>query len=554
MNNQFLYPLFKIDRLNAFMAVAIVAFCALAFLYSIKTRQGKTDNLRYYLCLFFTAVTSVGAILANNLIALLVCWGFLGLLLYLLINLGDSHPAAAAKKAFVIVGGTDALMLLGIGIIFCVSGSFQMDAIRLELNSLWTIVAYVCIAIACFAKAGAVPFHTWIPECAKEAPIPVVALLPASLDKLLGIYLLARISLDLFVMNPGMNIFLMVIGAVTIIAAVMMALIQHNMKKLLGYHAVSQVGYMVLGIGTGIPLGIAGGLFHMLNHAVYKFCLFISAGNVEYRAKGTELDELGGLAKAMPLTYIMCLIASLSISGVPPFNGFVSKWMIYQGLVDQIHNAGSAMRITSSICIVAAMFGSGLTLASFMKLLHATFFGQRTNNQALAHVREVPWQMWVPGILLAGVCVLFGVFAFSIPLKLWILPAVGGEILFIGRWYAGVSTMLIGAALLLGIIVFTAIKAKRPGVRNDSAFIGGEPIDLGENRVSGTGFYAGVREYGLLKNVFNAAEKGRFDIYEQGKKIFSLSRLLQHLHNGVLPTYAVWMLLGMIGLFLALIR
>ena len=111
------------------------------------------------------------------------------------------------------------------------------------------------------------PFHTWVPDAAEDAPIPVVAFLPASLDKLLGIYFLARITLDMFVMDLGMNTFLMAIGSFTIVAAVMMALIQHDLKRLLGYHAVSQVGYMVLGIGTGNPIGIAGGLFHMLNRS-----------------------------------------------------------------------------------------------------------------------------------------------------------------------------------------------------------------------------------------------------------------------------------------------
>ncbi len=180
---------------------------------------------------------------------------------------------------------------------FSFAQTMQMDSIRLELNNGLLGVAYVCIAIAAFAKAGAMPFHSWIPDCAKSAPIVVTAYLPASLDKLLGIYLLTRLSIDLFIMSPWVNIFLMSIGAFTIIAAVMMALVQHNLKRLLGYHAVSQVGYMVLGIGTGNPLCIAGGLFHMLNHAVYKSCLFFSAGNVESQAKTTQLDELGGLAR-----------------------------------------------------------------------------------------------------------------------------------------------------------------------------------------------------------------------------------------------------------------
>ncbi|MBU1125171.1 MAG: hypothetical protein KKC84_04020, partial [Candidatus Omnitrophica bacterium] len=407
MNLSTLYPLFTIDALNRFVFWAIGLFCLLTTIYSL--RLIKKSRFQYYFWIFLTALVSMATVLANNFLLLLVLWGFLGVALYILVSMGKD-AAATAKKTFIIVGGSDVFMLLGVGIIYYLTGSFQMDAIKLELNSGLAVSAYLCLAVACFAKAGAMPFHSWIPDCAEDAPLPVVAYLPASLDKLLGIYLLARISLDVFVMNDVMNIVLMLVGAFTIIAAVMMALVQHNMKRLLGYHAVSQVGYMVLGIGTGTPLGIAGGLFHMLNHAIYKSCLFFTSGNVEYRTSTVELDRLGDLAKVMPLTYISCLIASLAISGVPPFNGFVSKWMVYQGLFNQLSEASFALRITILFCVVAAMFGSGLTLASFMKLLHAVFLG-RVSNTKRADVKEVNWMMWLPGIALVIICVLFGVFA-----------------------------------------------------------------------------------------------------------------------------------------------
>ena len=152
----------------------------------------------------------------------------------------------------------------------------------------------------------------------------------------------------------------------------MMALVQHDLKRLLGYHAVSQVGYMVLGIGTGSPVGIAGGLFHMLNHAIYKSCLFFGGGAVEKSAGTTDLENLGGLARSMPVTFGTFLVASLAISGVPPLNGFASKWMIYQGIIESARGGGHLW----VLWLVAAMFGSALTLASFMKVVHAVFLGQ----------------------------------------------------------------------------------------------------------------------------------------------------------------------------------
>jgi formate hydrogenlyase subunit 3/multisubunit Na+/H+ antiporter MnhD subunit len=452
MNNLFSYPWFRLDQLNGFIIPVIGLFFFLTIIYSLRFMKGKEKLPHYYTYLILTAIASLGVVLTDNLLLLLGLWGFLGLTLYLLISMGSDASGAVAKKTFIIVGGSDVLMMFGIGIIYVLTGTFQMHQIRLELNSGLAVLAYICIALACFAKAGAMPMHSWIPDCAEIAPLPVVAYLPASLDKLLGIYLLARISLNLFVMNTAMNVFLMAIGAITIIAAVMMAMIQHNMKRLLGYHAVSQVGYMVLGIGTGNPIGIAGGIFHMLNNAIYKACLFLTAGNVEHATGTTDLDKLGGLSKAMPLTYICALIASLSISGVPPFNGFFSKWMIYQGLISGLRATSSkSQAIISVLCLVAAMFGSGLTLASFMKLLHATFLGQHRDSKTPQPKNEVSWTMWLPCIVLAALCVIFGVFALQIPLKYFILPAIG-QVSFIGAWFAGLSTLLIAIALGLGFV------------------------------------------------------------------------------------------------------
>jgi formate hydrogenlyase subunit 3/multisubunit Na+/H+ antiporter MnhD subunit len=557
-----LYPYFKLDALNNFVVWAIGLFSMLTIIYSLRFMKERQNLLLYYLYIILTTIASIGAVLANNLILLLVFWGFLGFTLYLLINMNGQNSSLVAKKTLIIVGGSDALMLLGIVLIYYLSlGSMDldkifslgMDKIRLDLNNGLSVAAYLLIAIACFAKAGAMPFHSWIPDCAEHAPVPVVAFLPASLDKLLGIYLLARISLNLFVMTPIMNKVLMIVGAFTVIAAVMMALVQHNMKRLLGYHAVSQVGYMVLGIGTGVPIGIAGGIFHMLNHAIYKSCLFLTAGNVEYNTHTSELDKLGGLAKIMPLTYISCLIASLSISGVPPFNGFVSKWMVYQGLINQLQASGSRLQaIIPILCLVAAMFGSGLTLASFMKLLHATYLGQANERNIGKRLKEVPFTMWLPCIILAFICIIFGVFANQIPLEYFIRPIVK-ELGFIGTWVANSATLLIVTGLIFGVLIFK-LKNLAPVYRQDTNYIGAETAGLekllDENRLTGTEFYNTVKDLGLLKAIYKKAQNGVFDIYEQGKKItFFVSGAFQYLHNGVLPTYLVWCLLGMLCLF-----
>jgi NADH:ubiquinone oxidoreductase subunit 5 (subunit L)/multisubunit Na+/H+ antiporter MnhA subunit len=311
---------------------------------------------------------------------------------------------------------------------------------------------------------------------------------------------------------------------------------------------------MVLGIGTGNPIGIAGGLFHMLNNSIYKQALFLTAGNVEQKTGTSELDKLGGLAKAMPFTYISALIASLSISGIPPFNGFFSKWMVYQGIINQLQAAPSfALRSISVFCLFVAMFGSGLTLASFMKLLHAVFLGQQSEAQKSKIKNDVSWAMWLPCIVLAVICIVFGIFANQVPLKYFILPAAGSAS-FIRTWYAGPATLFIIIGLIIGLIVFK-FKALRPAVRQSEAFLGGEKLELGETRVTGTEFYNTVQDFGIIKSCYAKAEKGYFDIYDQGKNlVFGIGKFFQYLHNGVLPTYLVWTLLGMIGLFLTLLK
>jgi hypothetical protein len=156
--------------------------------------------------------------------------------------------------------------------------------------------------------------------------------------------------------------------------------------------------------------------------------------------------------------------------------------------------------------------------------------------------------MWLPPLLLAIICVLFGVFANQIPLKFFILPAVPG-VTFIGTWYAGLSTLLIIIGLILGIIIFK-LKTLRPRLREDQAFVGAETVDLKEFPVCGTEFYNTIKEFGILRRIYSRAEAGFFDIYEQAKLlVFGISRFFQYLHNGILPTYMVWCLLGILGLF-----
>ena len=540
-----------LDYMSAFVLLGVAVFGFLIALYSLPYMAGKSRLRAYYASLLVTIGISCGVVLANDLLLLLIFWGMLGVTLYVMVGIAGPDASSAAKKSFIVIGGSDCLMMLGTVIVWVLTGTTRIDQVSLGFTSELRYVAFFCFTIAAFAKAGAMPVHSWVPDCGEKAPLSVTAFLPASVDKLLGIYLLVRVVTGMFVMNNAMNGLLMLAGAATIICAVMMALVQHDLKRLLSYHAVSQVGYMVLGIGTGTVIGIAGGLFHMLNHAIYKSCLFLSAGAVEKRTGTTDLDKLGGLATAMPLTFGSCLVASLAISGIPPLNGFFSKWMVYQGLVEKGRGGGSLW----VICLVAAMLGSALTLASFVKVLHATFLRKPAPELAERKTREVSAAMWAPMASLAVLCVLFGVLAVRIPLKGMIFPAIGQAVAFTGDWWAGRATVLLVVGYAVGLAICYLSTGRR--ARECETYIGGEIMSESERadvELSGVDFYRTMEEMPPFRGLFSMARRKLFDIYDVGTKmVFYCVEALRAAHTGILPMYLTWFLAGLLAILWLLV-
>jgi formate hydrogenlyase subunit 3/multisubunit Na+/H+ antiporter MnhD subunit len=541
------------DSLSGFILLAVALFGLLIALYSAGYVHGHERQREYFAYLLWTVGASLGAVMANDLIVFLVFWGFLGLTLYAMIGIAGADAAEAARKSLMIVGGADALLVFGVVLLWHLSGSTRMDAGPIALNGAGANIAFLAVMSAAFAKAGAVPFHAWVPDCGEKAQASVSAFLPASLDKLLGIYLLARCVLDLFDITAAMQTVLMLLGGVTVIAAVLMALVQHDLKRLLAYHAVSQVGYMVLGIGTGTAIGMAGGLFHMLNNAVYKCCLFLCAGAVEQASGTTDLDRLGGLAKSMPLTFAACTVAALSISGIPPLNGFASKWMVYQGII----SSGSGGSPGWIIWLVAAMLGSALTLASFVKVLHATFLCNPAPNIAKKSIREAGITMLIPMIFLALVCIVFGVFAYAVPLKWLIFPAVPAAVM--GVWSAGLATVLILAAIAIGALIYLlTMFAGR--LRRVGTYVGGEHLAEvyirgeapGPERyveVTGVDFYRTLEQLPGLRQVFYFIKGRAFDLYDLiASGSGYVVALLRGAHSGAMAIYMSWFLAGLAGI------
>jgi NADH-quinone oxidoreductase subunit L len=541
----------RLFHFSSFILLALSGFLVLITLFSTVKMKDASRVREYYAYVFLTAAFANGAVLANNFVPLLFFWEGLLVTLYGLITIGGKPTSnRTAVKALLISGFCDFSMIMGIGLLWSLSGTLTMSKVSVEPTGL-AAVAFVLMMIGAIGKAGAMPFHTWIPDAALDAPVTFMAFLPAAFEKLLGIYLLARISLDFFKIRPGsgLSILMMTIGAVTIVLAVLMALIQKDFKKLLSFHAISQVGYMVLGIGTGIPIGIAGGIFHMINHAMYKCGLFLSAGSVEHRTGTTELKRLGGLRKDMPLTAFGFTVCALAISGVWPLNGFVSKEMVFHGAVETGY----------IVFAVAAWVGAIFTFASFLKAGHSVFFGERTKE--VPPVRESQAPIVFPILVLALLCITFGVYN-KLPLTLLIQPILaghgeGGEpvdftahALSLGNPIALISVGCLILAFLLHAYGFRK-SGRKP-------YLASEP----------------VHNLPVLHKLYEMSEARMFDLYEQGVKFLKglsmvlfkavdrpidfvfekvvtavggkFTGILKKAHTGHYANYLAWCLAGLI--------
>lgn len=565
----------RTDGFSSWAVAFVGLLTVVAALYSAgwwRARGGAPG--RHTAFLLLAGAGGAMALLADDLLTLVVGWEVVTLALFFLSVTGRDDAGAGAMKAYVLLAVGDLALILGAVLLGVdrvgagVAHPWSLSRLAGEpLETTGTAAAvYLAFLVAAMAKAGAMPLHSWIPTMSTSTHASVMAYLPGSLDKVLGIYLLVRASAYWFVPSPAMRGIVMGIGVVTILGGVFMAMVQHDLRRLLAFHAVSQVGYMLLGIGTGTVVGVMGGVFHMANNALYKSCLFLGAGAVERQTKTMDLDRLGGLAAKMPITLGCMVVAALSIAGIPPLNGFASKWLIYQGCVA----AGQPL------LLVAALFGSVLTLASFVKVLHSVFWGPRPAH--LDRVREgggigIPVAMTV----LAFLCVVLGVFA-AWPLEAFVGPAAGldhgGAAALSGArstWApihgvaaapivdlpAGVFAplpvtlfLVLGTLLALGLGYLGAMRSRR--VR--PAFMGGTPFDREIHGFSGTGFYLTVREIPVLSRWIAAGESGRLDVYDltarAGQPIVDL---LRRLHTGLLQDYVAWCLLGALAVLVVLL-
>lgn len=547
----------KINQISSFMLLFTYLFGFLISIYLLRSRdEVKTGDNQFITYFFWTLAGASGVFLASNLLFVLVFWEMVTAVFFLYINLGKGKTISqAARKTYIILGFADAFFLFGVAYMWTHAGTLDIGLISISTaTGVLPKVAFFSFVVAAIAKAGAIPFHTWIPEISEESPPSLMAFLPASLDKLLGIYLLAITMLKLFKVEPVLSFVVMLVGAFTIIIAVLMALIQHNLKRLFSFHAVSQVGYMILGIGTGNAIGVLGGLFHMLNHAVYKSGLFLCAGAIEKEAGTTELENLGGLYRKMPFLMISNIILALAISGVPPLNGFTSKWMVYQGVLLR----------GQPVFLVLAIFGSALTLASFLKVIYSVYFGGA--SQIFDKVKRPSLLMTAPIAVLAILCLFFGVFAaftvsvFFLPMEFDVfasLPVmeVFSDLSFTNTlWNPYLATIALIVGLIIGVIFYLIGKVFRGRIQ--PVYTGGERFNLEERRFPGTGLYLTILDIPFIGTYLKDRDKGSYDLYNIIKLTGweTVVKKLKDLHDGILSTYLSWCIVGLMVIMFILMN
>ena len=419
-----------LDGLSSLMLLTISIVSFAAMLFSIQYMEQYTAKPKF-LSLFLLMVAGMnGVVLSGDIFNLFVFLEIASLSSYALVGFGCEHEELEASFKYMVLGTVASMFILfGIALVYGITGTLNLAYISNAIqqaglnNGLYFALAMFIVGFG--LKAALVPFHAWLPDAHPSAPAPISAMLSGVLIKALGVYALIRIVFNVFGISLQIGWVLITLGVLSMVIGVFLAVGQWDFKRLLAYHSISQMGYVVLGIGIGAvvlaqgkdpalaSLAILGGLFHLMNHSVFKSLLFLTSGSIEFATGSRQLKELGGLAEKMPITRTMCTIASAAIAGVPPFNGFWSKLLIVLAAVKAQFYGLAAVTVLVSL----------VTLISFLKVQRYIFLGDLPDK--LTEVKESKGSMvWSMGVLTC-LCVVMGLFLLWGPLREHILtPAV----------------------------------------------------------------------------------------------------------------------------------
>ena len=401
----------EVDALSLFFGLLVATAVLVSCIYSIQY-MSHDHNVREYYTLFLMLSGGVmGLVLSGdifNMFIMVEILTFAAVALTAFRNTAKGALEAAFK--YLVVGSMGSTCIL-VGTIMLYAQVHTLNFAQLSalipgnLNNA-TKLAFALLFIGFGTKAFIVPFHPLAADAHGAAPASISVLISGVLTKS-GIYGIIRLSYFLFQsMGLGTIQFMLVFfGCMSMFICVTMALAQHDFKRLLAFHSISQIGYVLTAVGLCTALGISAGLYHAMNHTLFKGLLFLAAGAVLHQTGTTDLDRLGGLSKKMPWTTVLFLIGAFSISGIPPFNGFASKWMIYQATYEKAVESGN---IGFLLVTIIALITSVLTLASFVKVSQSVFFGQLPRENE--NVKEVSFGMRFAMCIFALLCVLTGLF------------------------------------------------------------------------------------------------------------------------------------------------
>ncbi|HPS20282.1 MAG TPA: proton-conducting transporter membrane subunit [Candidatus Omnitrophota bacterium] len=414
----------KLDPLNALFLAAVAVLVACSSVYGIGYMRQYKGRKPLYVHVFFyvlLAASFVTVLLANNAILFLCAWETMSISTYFLIVFNDER--SAARKAgflyFIVAhSGTFCLFLMFL-LMAQVSGTMNFDVIsNTKFSSGLSGIIFILALMGFGVKAGFLPGHFWLPHAHPEAPSHVSALLSGIAIKT-GIYGICRVLYILGVLPVWCGYLVLFIGVIAGLMGVLYALGQHELKKLLAYHSIENIGIITIGLGLGLigkscnqpyvsVLGFSGALFHVINHALFKGLLFLDAGAVIQRTKTGEIDRLGGVAKIMPLVSVLFLVGALSICGIPLFNGFMSEFLIYLGLFNGLFCLSLNGVVSCVIAILALALMGALALACFTKVYGSVFLGIPRETFP-PQERPSSKLMLAPMMILAGICIWIGI-------------------------------------------------------------------------------------------------------------------------------------------------
>ena len=417
-----------LDGLSSFMLVTLNLVTCLVTIYSISYMEKYTAKYRFYTLFMLMLAGMNGVIISGDMFNLFVFLEIAAIASYALVAFGTESEELEASFKYAIMGSiASSFILLGIALLYSYTSSLNMADISATLadKDHSNIVAFISVLflMGFSLKAAVVPFHAWLPDAHPSAPAPISAMLSGVFIKSLGIYALCRVFFNVLGASSTMLLLLITLGIISMSVGAFLAIGQRDIKRMLAYSSISQIGYIIFAVGIGTPLAILGGLFHLINHAIFKSLLFLNSGAIEYSTHTRDLDQMGGLNKSLPVTGYTSLVGSMSISGIPPLSGFWSKLIIIIAAIQSGYLGFAIVAVLISI----------LTLAYYLKLQRYAFFG--VLNEKWQRIKEVPFSMRLSMIILSILCLITG---------LVLVPAFRGfikqavDVMLAGKEYAAV--------------------------------------------------------------------------------------------------------------------